>query len=645
MKKALLTILFLLAGFSGILAQEVIVPGDNLVLDGIPAIPASLAEDVGRYTEFRSAGFSGWHPVRREMLISTRFGDVNQVHLVKFPGGARTQITFSKDAVSGATFDRKNGDFIVFSMDRGGDEKYQKYRYDFSTGKTVLLTDGASRNTGGSWSNSGDRIAYMSTRRNGKDTDLYTLRPADPRTDCMLTPLEGGGWSSLDWSPDDSKILLNEYISINESYLWIADAKTGEKKLLTPKGGKKKVSYKDAAFDREGRGIWVCTDRLSEFSQFGLMDPSNLKIKVLTGSIPWDVDGFSLSEDRTKAALAINENGAGVLRVMDLTTGTEIPVPKMPAGIAGGFQWHPNGKEIGFSFSSGRSASDAYSLNLETGALERWTFSETAGLNTESFSEAELVRWKSFDGRMISGFLYRPGPAFTGKRPVIVEIHGGPEGQARPGFQGRKNYIVNEMGIAILQPNVRGSSGYGKTFLTLDNGFKREDSYKDIEALLDWIRTRPDLDADRVLVTGGSYGGHMTLAVASLYSDRIRCSVSVVGISNLVTFLENTSGYRQDLRRAEYGDERDPKMAAFLQKIAPLNRADRIGKPLFIIQGANDPRVPASEAEQMMSTLKAKGIPAWSLVAKDEGHGFAKKKNQDFQFYSTILFMREFLLK
>ncbi|MDM7925443.1 MAG: alpha/beta fold hydrolase, partial [bacterium] len=325
-------------------------------------------------------------------------------------------------------------------------------------------------------------------------------------------------------------------------------------------------------------------------------------------------------------------------------TGEEIPVPKMPAGIAGGFQWHPNGKEIGFSFTSAKSASDAYSLNLETGALERWTFRETAGLNTDSFSEAELVRWKSFDGRMISGFLYSPGPAFTGKRPVIVEIHGGPEGQARPGFMGRKNYIVNEMGIAILQPNVRGSSGYGKTFLTLDNGFLREDSYKDIGALLDWIRQRPDLDADRVLVTGGSYGGHMTLAVASLYSDRIRCSVSVVGISNLVTFLENTSGYRQDLRRAEYGDERDPKMRAFLQTIAPLNRADRIGKPLFIIQGANDPRVPASEAEQMMSTLKDRGVPAWSLVAKDEGHGFAKKKNQDFQFYSTILFMREYLL-
>jgi dipeptidyl aminopeptidase/acylaminoacyl peptidase len=645
MKKAVFIVLFLLAGIAGGRAQEVIVPGDNLALDGIPAIPASLADDVGRYTEFRSAGFSGWHPILREMLISTRFGDVNQTHLVKFPGGARTQITFSKDAVSGATFDRKNGDFIVFSMDRGGDEQYQKYRYDFSTGKTALLTDGASRNTGGAWSNSGDRIAYHSTRRNGKDTDLYTMRPADPKSDSMLTLLEGGGWSALDWSPDDRRILLMETISINESYLWIVDVKTGGKKLLTPKGGKKKVSYKDAAFDREGKGIYVSTDRLSEFSQFGLMDPSSLNIHVLTGSIPWDVDGFSLSEDRTRAVFVVNENGAGVLHIMDLMTGAEIPAPKMPAGIIGGFQWHSNGKEIGFSFTSARSASDVYSFNIETGVLERWTFSETAGLNTELFSEAELVEWKSFDGRMISGFLYNPGPAFTGKRPVIVEIHGGPEGQARPGFQGRKNYWVNEMGIAILQPNVRGSSGYGKTFLKLDNGFLREDSYKDIEALFEWIRTRPDLDADRVLVTGGSYGGHMTLAVASLYSDRIRCSVSVVGISNLVTFLENTSGYRQDLRRVEYGDERDPEMRAFLQKIAPLNRADRIGKPLFIIQGANDPRVPASEAAQMMSTLKEKGVPAWYLLAKDEGHGFAKKKNQDFQFYSTILFMRAFLLR
>jgi dipeptidyl aminopeptidase/acylaminoacyl peptidase len=266
-------------------------------------------------------------------------------------------------------------------------------------------------------------------------------------------------------------------------------------------------------------------------------------------------------------------------------------------------------------------------------------------LNSESFATPQLITWKSFDKRTISGFLYRPAATFAGKRPVIIEIHGGPEGQARPEFLGQENYFLNELGVAMIFPNVRGSSGFGKTFLKLDNGFKREDSYKDIAALLDWVKAQPDLDSERVMVAGGSYGGHMTLAIAAFYPERIRCAVDVVGISNLVTFLENTSGYRQDLRRAEYGDERDPKMRRFMLQIAPLNNSGKIRKPLFIVQGANDPRVPLSEAEQMRDTLKKAGVPVWYLVAKDEGHGFTKKGNRDFQFDATVMFIKEFLLK
>jgi dipeptidyl aminopeptidase/acylaminoacyl peptidase len=255
-----------------------------------------------------------------------------------------------------------------------------------------------------------------------------------------------------------------------------------------------------------------------------------------------------------------------------------------------------------------------------------------------------LIRWESFDGRMISGFLYRPPKQFTGKRPVIISIHGGPESQARPGFLGSWGYYLNELGIVMIEPNVRGSAGYGKTFLQLDNGFRREDSYKDIEALLDWVETQPDIDADRIMVMGGSYGGFMTLAVATNYADRIRCAVERVGISNLATFLENTKDYRRNLRRAEYGDERDPEMRAFMERIAPLNHADKITKPLFVIQGANDPRVPLSESDQIVGAAKKNQVPVWYLVAKDEGHGFRKKKNRDFQFYSTILFVEKFLL-
>jgi dipeptidyl aminopeptidase/acylaminoacyl peptidase len=253
-----------------------------------------------------------------------------------------------------------------------------------------------------------------------------------------------------------------------------------------------------------------------------------------------------------------------------------------------------------------------------------------------------LVRWPTFDGRQISGFLYQPPAKFTGKRPVIISIHGGPE--YRPGFLGRSNYFINELGVAMIMPNVRGSSGYGKSFLKLDNGMLREDSVKDIGALLDWIKTQPGLDADRVMVTGGSYGGYMTLAVATLYNDRIKASLDVVGISNFVSFLEKTESYRRDLRRVEYGDERDPKMREFLQSISPLNRATKITKPLFVVQGKNDPRVPLNEAEQIVATVKKNGSPVWYLMATDEGHGFAKKKNIDYQFYATIVFVQQHLL-
>ena len=267
------------------------------------------------------------------------------------------------------------------------------------------------------------------------------------------------------------------------------------------------------------------------------------------------------------------------------------------------------------------------------------------GLNTSNFPEPQLIKWKSFDGKEISGFLYKPPARFTGKRPVIVNIHGGPEGQSRPGFIGRNNYYLNELGVAMIFPNVRGSEGYGKTFLASDNGFNRDKTYKDIDGLLDWIKQSPELDGNRILITGGSYGGHMTLAVDVNYNDKICCSIDVVGISNLVTFLEHTEAYRRDLRRVEYGDERDPKMREYLESIAPMNKTQNITKPLFVVAGANDPRVPKSESDQIVAKVRQNGTAVWYLLGKNEGHGFQKKKNQDFQFYSTIVFIQQYLLR
>src|SRR6266568_567705 len=553
-KRQLLLLAGMLLAAVYVSAQEaVIAPPENLIVDAVPQIPASLAETAGRYGSFRSANLADWHPVKREMLIATRFAETPQLHLVKMPEGARQQLTFFADSVGAARFHPNGGDYIVFAKDIGGGEWYQLYRYDMKAGNVTLLTDGKSRNLPGPWSSDGDRIAYMSTRRTRKDTDLWVMNPGDPQTDHLLTQLAGGGWQPEDWSPDDKKILLKEEISINESYLWLVDTTTGEKIELTPRNAAEKVSYGEARFSK-------------------------------------------------------------------------------------------NGHELGFSLNNARGPGDCYSLDVATGKFERWTTSETA-VKTESFPQAELVRWKSFDGKMISGFLYKPPAKFTGKRPVLVEIHGGPEGQSQPRFLGRSNYFLNELGIALIYPNVRGSTGYGKTFSLLDNGFKREDTYKDINALFDWIATQPELDADRIAVTGGSYGGHMTLAVSTFYSDRIRCSVDVVGMSNLVTFLEHTEAYRRDLRRVEYGDERDPKMREFLEKIAPMHNIEKIKKPMFVIAGKNDPRVPVSESQQIADALKKAGTPVWLLIAKDEGHGYRKKPNQDFQFYTTVEFLQEHLLK
>jgi dipeptidyl aminopeptidase/acylaminoacyl peptidase len=626
-------------------AQEaVIAPTENLVVDGVPKIPASLAETAGRYGSYRFAVVSDWHPKRREMLIRTRFADTPQVHLVKMPGGERQQLTFYPDSIATAQFHPNGGDYFVFVKDIGGGEWFQLYRYDMDTGNVTLLTDGKSRNLLGSWSSGGDQIAYVSTRRTGQDTDLWVMNPADPKTDHLLTQLKGGGWDPVDWSPDDKNILLQEEISINETYLWLVNTATGEETAITPRDTKEKVSYGSARFSKDGKGIYVTTDQGSEFQRLAFLDMSGKNPKFLTSDIPWDVESFDLSHDGKRLAFVTNEEGLSVLHVMDTATQKEMKLPKLPAGVMQEVRWHRDGHDLAFSLTNAQGAGDCYSLDVANGKLERWTASETA-VKTDAFPAAELVHWKSFDGKMISGFLYKPSAKFNGKRPVLVVIHGGPEGQSQPVFLGRANYYLNELGIALIYPNVRGSTGYGKTFSLMDNGFKREDTYKDINALFDWVTTRPDLDADRIAVTGGSYGGHMTLAVSTFYSDRIRCSVDIVGMSNLVTFLEHTEGYRRDLRRVEYGDERDPKMHDFLEKIAPMNNIEKIKKPMLVVAGKNDPRVPVTESEQIVDALKKQGTPVWYLMAKDEGHGFRKKQNLDFQFYTTVEFLEEYLLK
>jgi dipeptidyl aminopeptidase/acylaminoacyl peptidase len=611
-------------------------------VEGIPPVPPALWQTLARYNENRAALLLDWHPTRRELLISTRFGDVPQVHRVGMPGGARRQLTFYPDPVTHAAYDPAAGDSLVFSKDVGGGEFYQLYRLDAASGNTTLLTDGKSRNTSSLWSHHGGRVAFSSTRRNARDTDIYIMNPADTGSAKMLLSVDGGGWAALDWSPDDRSLVVGEYRSINQSLLYLVDAATGDKQMLTPAG--ERAAYSDAVFSKDGKGLYITTDKDSEFRRLAFLDLGSRQMTFLRPDLKWDVENLDLSEDGAHLAYVVNEDGVSRLHVLDTRTKQDLGLPALPSGLIAALRWHRNGNDLGFTLTSARSPADVYSISIRDGKLERWTESETGGLNAETFVEPELIHWKSFDGRTISGFYYRPPQAHSGSRPVMIEIHGGPEGQSRPGYLARINYFINELGIALIRPNVRGSTGYGKSFLDLDNGIKREDSVKDIGALLDWIAGRKELDAKRVLVTGGSYGGYMTLASMTNFNDRLCCGIDVVGISNFISFLERTEAYRRDLRRVEYGDERDPQIRAFFNRIAPLNNASHITRPMFVVQGKNDPRVPMQESEQMAAAIRKNGGPVWYLLAEDEGHGFAKKRNRDYQFAAEAMFVKQFLL-
>ncbi|MBX3745186.1 MAG: prolyl oligopeptidase family serine peptidase [Verrucomicrobiae bacterium] len=623
-------------------AQAAPVP-DQVVADGIPALPGGLAERVAPYLEFRIASFQDWHPQRRNVLLTTRFADTAQLHLVQLPGGARRQLTFLPDPVASGTFLPGDGSRIVFQQDTGGGEFFQLFRLDRDTGDITLLTDGKSRNTFPRWAQDSRQLAYASTRRTGRDTDFYRLDPVQPDSDRLVAELPGGGWMPLDWSPDETRLLALSYVSINESSLHLIDMATGERRQVSPPAAVP-VAYGGARFLPDGRQALVTTDHDAEFRRFARLDLGTGNLEPVGPQPTGDVESFDLSPDGRTVAWFTNEDGISVLRIADSRSWRERRVPALPRGVASGLRWHRNGREVAFSLGSARAPGEVYSVHARLNTLTRWTESETGGLNTARFADAELIRTTAFDGLPLSGFLYRPDPRrFPGPRPVLVLIHGGPESQSRPGFQGRWNYLVQELGIALLYPNVRGSSGFGKTFVSLDNGMKREDSVRDIGAFLDAVAADPHLDDSRVAVYGGSYGGYMVLASLIHHGERLRCGINIVGISNFLTFLRNTQDYRRDLRRAEYGDERDPAMAEFLARISPLSQVERIRRPLLIAQGLNDPRVPASESEQMVEALRRHGSDVWYLLARDEGHGFARKKNSDFMFLALVRFLEEHL--
>ena len=454
-----------------------------------------------------------------------------------------------------------------------------------------------------------------------------------------------GYLKAYDWSPDDRLVAFCDFASNTVSTLWVIEAASGEKTLLSPRGETQPGYYGSPQFSKDAKGVYVITDRSSEFRRLAYVDLATRWHKYLSDDIRWDVEELNLSPDGKTLAFVTNEDGISRLHLLDVESGKEKPVAALPAGIISGLKWHSNSADLAFDFKSPRTPNDVYSLDAGTGKVERWAKGFIGQVDAEKLPKPELIRWKSFDGRLISGFLYRPAGVSPGKRPVIIDIYGGPEEQSRPGFGYEDNYFINELGVVKIYPNVRGSTGYGKTFANLDNGKLRMNAIKDVGALLDWVKSQPDLDADRVMVQGVSYGGYVALSVAADYGGRIRAALSDSGPTNLATSLEGTAGWRRDLKRLEYGDERDPGMREFLDRSAPVNNVDKMKKPMMIIQGGNDQRVPAGEAGRLARALKNKGVAVWYLLAKDEGHDWSRQGNLDYRLYAMALFVREQLLK
>jgi len=613
----------------------------TLLQSGVPALPPDLRSRTGQYLNARAASLADVSDDGGALLITTRFASTAQLHVVEMPLGMRTQVTFGDEPVNEAKFQPGDPQTVWYLQDSAGGEFYQLFRLDRRSGRSELLTDGKSRHQSLTLSRDGGRIAFSGTERNGKDTDVYVAETSSPKNARRITEAEGT-WSPVEFSRDSARLLIVRERSIQDADLFALEVSSGKLTQLTPKEGKASVIA--ARWTSDGRGVYLVTDRWSDFNQLYQLDVQG-KQTPLAAEVKWDVEELAVSEDGSRVAFAANEDGASRLYLLDRQHhAQQIALPGIPVIANFEFPRH-RADQLAVTFQTATQPADVYQIDLRGMRVVRWTRSEVGGLDPSTFVDAQLVRYPAAGGAgTIPAFLYKPRGA-TGKLPVVVIWHGGPEAQSRPTFSSFVQLLASELRLAVLLPNVRGSAGYGKAYLAADDGVKREQALQDITATLDFIARLPELDASRIGVYGGSYGGYMTLATAAFQGRRVRAAVDVVGISNLVTFLQNTQAYRRDLRRAEYGDERDPAVRPVQERISPLLSVDKIEAELFVQQGYNDPRVPRSEAEQIVKAVRSRGKDVWYLLGLNEGHGFAKKENRDYAIAAIALFFQQKLLE
>ena len=634
--------LLLLAG-TAVAAQDGTLPlPPGVRAEGLPPIPTTVVDKLRPYASFGTTRLLAWHPTRHEILVSHSFGRVaSQPSAVTAPGAALTPIV-DGIRVGSAAYRPGQPDILAISTELTGTEETQIVRVDVTTGTATPLTEGKTKFGVPAWSPKRNLLAVTSTRRNAKDWDLYVMDAADPGSLKMLAELPGQ-WGVAAWSPDDKELLLIEALpGGGTSALWTYNLDTNTKTAIT--NDPTPVMWRFAQYSPDGKAIYAISNSGSELPRVWRRQGGTWTALTKDGD---SVESVAVSPNGQVMAVVFDREAASRLELIETATGRSLLTAKLPTGTMRDVRWNPASTEVGLTLNTLTTNGDVFSVHAKTGAVTRWTTSNVGGFDPATMPEPEIVRWKSFDGRMIPGVLYRPPAKFSGPRPVMINIHGGPnDAYERPRFQGRSGYFLNELGVAIIFPNVRGSAGFGRSFERLDDQKSREDAVKDIGALFDWIATQKDLDAKRVMVTGASYGGYMTLAAASTYPDRIRAAFAGSAIANFVTYLETTEPQRVADRRAEYGDERDAEMQKFLLGVSPVTHAAKIKAPLMIAHGGEDPRVPAAQAQAMYDAAKANNVPVWLVIYEKEGHeiGRVAAANYNFNFYTWITFVEKFLV-
>jgi dipeptidyl aminopeptidase/acylaminoacyl peptidase len=610
-----------------------------------------MVPDIRAYLEIRTAGPSGFNDDGTRLLISSNLPGTSQIFRMDSPAehaavplDRLTQLTDENEPVGAGYLPRH--DRLLVAMDAGGNERHQLFTMkDAPLGPlggerlADLVVDPDHIHRPGGVSRDGRLLAYSSNRRTGSDFDVYVRDLDSGEESRVYAP---GGWTGAGgFSPDATYLALwelTERPGDNRSHL-----------LHLPSGELMEIDPHD---DVDEAGVGTPSWLPDESAFFCSSDVGRDVAVICRGSVaggevelePVIAPGWSCgcAVDWTGRRLLVtwNDDGRTRARLHDPRTLEEIADVPLPGdGVASGFRFSRDGRYVTFGYSSSTVPGDAWMVDLDEMRSRRLTVSPS-DIDPASLVEPELVRMPSFDGLDVPAFVYRPSASSDTSRPVVVNIHGGPESQYRPGFSPLTQYLVAS-GFAVIAPNVRGSTGYGKRYQHLDDVDKRLDSVADLAAVHDWVATQPDLDETRAALHGGSYGGYMVLAGLAFQPERWAAGVDVVGISSLVSFLENTSSWRRRFREREYGslsDDHDLLVAA-----SPITHIDRMRAPLFIVHGANDPRVPLSEAEQIHAALTARGVRCELAVYHDEGHGLAKLVNRIDAYPRVVAFLREVL--